>query len=456
MVNSHAGADHSVATPSTPPPARTRSADSMNKSSYTSPPPMSASMTPPPSTQPPRFQSPINRLSSGLNDGSLASPPPTTIRGNVLRALPTQDAIATADLDELRNMATELVATVREARTSAAHFKLQHNLLAMESEQAAQRAEIEHQMTRREVEVLQAVEYKQRALQSRNSQPPPQPQIEALTRSCRVLEEERDEAEKRLARAKKLVELQKDRCENLEEENVLLKKRIRENREHFTRLKSLSPAYTTPRDTFTTPQRKPVPQFPQSAPSHSNIAALLAAGEVLSGESLSVPSTPTRTHTSKLKHGHTRGSHSLSSLQTTPIQTRPMTHDGYPESMVPFSAPASQLVIESALRERHDRDSTISISDPEEAGSDDNVQLSQASSMAAEMLRRNPGSQESLRLSQGAERSSNLLQSKLFGPIKKSSHSRKRGASLGDSDIKAKKAKVAQGVGLGIESWSQG
>ena len=438
--------------PSTPPAARTHSTNSMTKAAYTSPPPMSSSMTPPPSTQPPRFYSTVNRNTT--DDGLPASPPPTTLRANVLRALPTSDTIAQAEEAELRAMATDLVVAVREARTSAAHFKLQHSLLSMESEQAAQRAEIEHQMTRREVEVLQATEYKQRAMSQRNSQPPPQPQIEALTRTCRALEEERNEAEKRLARAKKLVELQKDRSELLEEENRLLKKRIRENREHFTRLKSLSPSYTTPRDAFTTPQRKPVPQFPQSAPNHSNIAALLAAGEVLSGESLSVPSTPTRTHVTKLKHGHTRGAHSLSSLQTTPIQTRPISHEGYPE-IVPFSAPASQLVVESAERERHDRDSTISISDAEELGSDDNIHPSQASSMASEMLRKNPGSQESLRLSQGAERSSNLLQSKLFGPVNKPSHTKKREASLGEADIKAKKAKVAQGVGLGIESWSQ-
>lgn len=352
-------------------------------------------------------------------------------------------------------MATELVAAVQEARTSAAHFKLQHSLLTMESEQAAARAEIEHQMTRREVEVLQAADYRRFSIHARNSQPPPQPQIEALTKTCRALEEERDESERRLSRAKKLVDLQKDRCELLEEENALLKKRIRENREHFTRMKSLSPSYTTPRDMFTTPQRKPVPQFPQSAPNHSNIAALLAAGEVLSGESLSVPSTPTRTHTSKLKFGHNRGAHSLSSLQTTPMQARPSTRDNYPESMVPLSAPSSQLAIESAERERHERDSTISISDAEEAGSDDNIQPSQASSMASEMLRRNPGSQESLRLSQGAERSSNLLQTKLFGPVKKPSQPKKRGASFSEADMKAKKAKISQAVGLGIESWSQ-
>lgn len=395
-------------------------------------------------------------MSMGPVDAIPASPP-TTIRANVVRALPTADAIAKADIEELRDMAQELVAAVRDARTSAAHFKLQHSLLAMESEEAAQRAEVEHQMTRREVEVLQAAEHKNRSsfsMSSRYSLPTVQPQISALTRECRALEDERDEIEQQLLRAKKLVESEKDRVELLMEENVRLKKRIRENREHFSRLKSLSPSYTTPRDAYTTPQRKPVPRFPESGPNHSNIAALLAADQVLSGESLSVPSTPTRTHTSKLKHGHTRGAHSLSSLHTTPAQARPVPHDGYSESMAPFSAPASQLANESAERERHDRDSTISISDAEES-SDDNIRQSQASSLASEMLRRNPGVQESLRLSQNAERSSSLLQSKLFGPIKKAGHLKKRGASFGESDVKPKKVKVAHGVGLGIETWSQ-
>jgi hypothetical protein len=443
--------------PSTPPPVRTRSADSISKSAYTSPPPMSSSMTPPPSTQPPRFHSPLNRSSVGPSDALLASPP-NTIQPNVLRALPTQDAIdKSVDVGELRDMARELVTAVKDAKTSAAHFKLQYNLLLMESEEAAQRAEVEHQMTRREIEVLQTAELKNRAsfsMNSRNSQPPAYPQIEALTKTCRSLEEERDEAEQRLQRAKKLIEMEKDKFDLLMEENALLKKRIRDNREHFSRLKSLSPTYTTPRDTFTTPQRKSLPQFPQSAPNHSNIAALLAADQVLNGESISVPSTPTRTHASKLKRGHTRGAHSLSSLHTTPAHHRPLTRDGYPESMIPFSAPASQLVIESAERERHDRDSTISISDAEDI--DDDIQQSQASSLASDMLRRNPASQESLRLSQNAERSSNLLQSKLFGPVKKHTQGQKRGSSFGESDIKVKKARLSQGVGLGIESWSQG
>ncbi|KAJ9626164.1 hypothetical protein H2204_010116 [Knufia peltigerae] len=440
--------------PSTPPPApRSHSADSMSKSAYASPPAMSASLTPPPSTQPPRFHSPVNRASIGPSDPLLASPP-STLKGNVLRALPTPDAIAQAGIEELRDMAKELVAAVQEARTSAAHFKLQHSLLAMESEEAAQRAEVERQMTRREMEVLQAVEHKNRASGSlRSSLPPAQPQIDALTRTCRMLEDERDDAEHELLRARKQLEAEKDKVDLLMEQNERLKKRIRDNREHFSRLKSLSPSYATPRDAYTTPQRRAIPKF-ESAPSHGTIAALLAADQVLSRESLSVPSTPTKTHTSKLKHGHTRGAHSMSSLHTAPAHHRPSQNEGYSESMVPLSAPASQLVIESAERERHDRDSTISISDAEE-GSNDDVPQSQASSLATNMLRRNPGPQESLRLSQGAEKSSNVLQRKLFGPVQKSAHTKKRSGSFGESDMKAKKARISQGVGLGIESWSQ-
>ena len=348
-------------------------------------------------------------------------------------------------------MVRDLVVAVKDARTSAAHFNLQYSLLAMETQEAAQRAEIEHQMTRREVEVLQASEQKHRAAlsaTSRNSAPPPQPQIEALTKTCRSLEDERDEAESRLNRAKKLIELEKDKAELLIEENLLLKRRIRENREHFTRLKSQSPIYTTPRDPYTTPQRRAPPRFPESS---SNIAALLAADQVLSGEVMSVPSTPTKSQVSKIKQGHTRGAHSLSSLHTTPVRTRPVTSDGF-EFRYPLSAPGSQLVNESAERERQDRDSTISISDAEE-DSDGDIMHSQASDLATEMLRKNPASQESLRLSHATQSSSNRLQTKLLGGTTKPSVNKRRG-SFGGEDVKAKKAKYNAGVGLGIDSWT--
>lgn len=457
-----ASADMDIKVPSTPPPDRPPStqSDNMNKSSLASPPPMSASMTPPPSSQPVRALSPVARSIMGQTDPFLASPP-MAIKFNPSASLPTSTAIDNASIDYLRKMATDLVAAVTDARTSAAHFKLQYSLLAMETQEATQRAEVEHQMTRREVEVLQVAEQRHRAALSatpRNSLPPAQPQIDTLTKTCQDLEDERDEYAHRLQRAKKLIELEKDKSELLMEENLLLKRRIRENREHFTRLKSQSPIYATPRDPYTTPRRAP-PRFPQNSSNHQPFAALLAADQVLSGESISVPSTPTRSQVAEVKHGHTRGAHSMSSLHTTPVRTRPVTADGFPDARFPLSAPGSQLVNESAERERRDRDSTISISDVEDAASDDDIPQSQASSLATDMLRKNPASQESLRLSQGAERSSSLLQTKLFGNVKKPGieHQRpaKRRGSYGDADMKAKKAKLREGVGLGIDSWTR-
>lgn len=395
-----------------------------------------------------------------MHRNPLLASPPATIRYNTSTSLPTPDAIEDADVNQLKAMLTEAIKEAKEARTAAAHFKLQYNLLDMESQEAAQRAEIEHQMTRKEMEVLRTVEQRHRsglASAARNSAPPPSAQIEAITQTCKSLEDERDQAERRLERAKRLIELEKDRTELLAEENELLKRRIRENREHFTRFKSQSPNWNTPRDLFTTPHQRMQQRFPESTSSHQPFAALLAADQVLSGESMSVPSTPTRTHTSKLKHGHTRGAHSLSSLHTTPVRTRPVTSDGSAEVKYPMSAPGPQFR-ESAERERQDRDSTISVSDEEPLYSDDEIQQSQASSLATDMLRKNPGSQESLRLSQGAERSSNALQSKIFGhvrkPVPSDSASSKRRGSFDDNTIKAKKARLAGGVGLGIKEWN--
>jgi hypothetical protein len=418
-------------------------------------------MTPPPSVQHARAQSPHARPTSKQN-GPFPASPPTTVRANAAGSLPTPEHIAKAGIDELRSIAQDLLLAVRDARMSAAHFKLQHNLLTIESQESAQRAEVEHQMTRREVEVLHAAEHRHRARKSatpRASQPPLQPQIDTLTRRCADQQADNEDLERRLRKAKKFIESEKDRSDLLLEENLLLKKRIRENREHFTRMKSQSPLYATPRNDFATPSRKSVPRFPDSVPSHGNIAALLAADQVLN-EAASVPSTPTKMNSSK-SQGHNRGAHSLSSLQSTPARSRPATADAsfYSNPRLSYAAPLSQPIPESAERDRRDRDSTISITDDEEAITDEELPPSQASSLATNMLRRNPGGQASPSLTASAERSSNLLQTKLFGAVKKAGVDRtatsgKRKASFGEPDALTKKTKLGEGVGLGIGVWS--
>ena len=82
-------------------------------------------------------------------------------------------------------------------------------------------------MTRREVEVLQAADHRHRVALSatpRSSLPSQQPQVDALARTCQDLEDERDEYAQRLQRAKKLIELEKDKAELLMEENSMLKR----------------------------------------------------------------------------------------------------------------------------------------------------------------------------------------------------------------------------------------
>ena len=451
--------------PSTPPSIMTKEESSpvdessqADNAGFTSPARLSSSMTPPPSAQPPPGRTQTSKAHTLRDDISMASPPPTA-RYTFGAKLPSSDEISIAGIEELKTMATDLVQALNEARTSAAHFKLQHTLLTMESHEAAERAEIEHQMTRREVEILQLADHKRRTSlpgSVRLPQNSAQAQLDNMSRTCKELEDERDELERLLKKAKRLVDEEKDHSELLMEENSLLKTRIRENRAHFNKVKNLSPIFKATLEAMSTSPRKAAPQWLDGTPSHAPFAALLAADQVLSSEAASVPSTPNRSQVSRLRAGHVRGAHSLSSLPNTPARGRPFTADGF----LPLSAPGSQLVNESAERERYDRDSTISVSDDEAISDGEDlrgVPQSQASSLATNMLRKHPGSQESLRLSQNATQSSSVLQTKIFGPVKKpgaSRSTRKRVADTGDNDIASKKAKLAEGVGLGIGSWS--
>ena len=113
--------------------------------------------------------------------------------------------------------------------------------------------------------------------------------------------------------------------------------------------------------------------------------------------------------------------------------------------------------------QRFDRDSTISASDAEEAETEGEEQFpnSQASALATSMLRHNRGS--SRRQNQGttsAPKSSTLLQTKLFGQVKKPGAEQqqpsglKRKASLGEKNMSSKKSRAPANVGLGIDTYN--
>ncbi|KAL2836530.1 hypothetical protein BJY01DRAFT_238246 [Aspergillus pseudoustus] len=423
-----------------------------HNNSFNSPPslPSSSDMTPPPSAQIPG--APLRRSRS--RSSSYLAPSPD-IEETLCAAygasenLPTADDIDSANEMKLRAIAKELLGVARESRVSALHFKLQYGLLEFRSNVAIQRAEVEHKLARREAEILQSTEYRNRQVLSETV---PTPQIsnielELAIKRNQELENVNATLDRRLRQAKKLIEQEKDKSDLLREENQALKKRIRENREHFSRMIEHGPMSPSPQaGAQQTPHRRSMPQFVDNgehghrSDSNNPFAALLAADRVLNRESSSVTSTPNRNRAHRRhSNGHVRGSHSLSSLPMTPSQTHKL-HRHHQESH--YATPGRD-----SSDENRDRDSTISASDIEEAETEEDVPTSQAGSLAISMLRRNPlGTQRDVRSVGGAvPKSSTLLQTKLFGQVRKAGVERplsgiKRKASFDGASSKKTKA----------------
>ncbi|EAS29874.3 uncharacterized protein CIMG_08620 [Coccidioides immitis RS] len=471
-----------IAVPSSPIPARSSlsaspddlplSINPSEKTKFASPqPPASSSeMTPPPSRNAPHESTPVRAFSE--HSPFLVSPPATVnqtlcVAYGASESLPTSTDIEDADTESLRKMAKGLLAVAQESRMSAAHFKLQHSLLSLTSSEAIKRAEVEQQLAKREIEILQSADYRSRQNLMRQTSPHPQlnADLEAAVHRIKELEHANMTLDRRLRRAKKLIEEHAGKYGLLEEENGLLKQRIRENRVHFTQLMDQGSISSSPRTEFNTPHRKPIPDGARShisrVGSHHPFAALLAADQVLNGESAGIKS-PVSKKTSQKNHGHARGTHSLSSLPTTPQRNsvgNDRIHFFTPINKRSTAPPLSHAAIdEDDERDRHDRDSTISASDIEEAVTDEDVPASQASSLATSMLRRFPrSSQEEPSIPVNIGKSSTLLQAKLFGQVKKAGVERpsgnlKRKRSTEEKMMSPKKFRGAESVCLDVES----
>lgn len=451
---------------------------------FCSPPPASSSeITPPPSSQ---IHAPVRRRSrsrSGSEEVVPASPPSTSLEKTLCAAygatenLPTTEDIDNADEGQLRVMAKELLGVAQEARMSALHFKLQHSLLSFASNEAIKRAEVEQQLARREVEILQSSEYRNRNGVSRYRTPQlsPSPQLDSSLKRIEELERQNARLEERLMNAKKLIREKMEegnlKQESLLEENQRLKKRIRENREHFALIidrGSLSPHN---RGEYEAQQRKAHSRNPEHTHTHTGrsdnhdaFATLLAADRVLHGDSSAV--SPTRSRQSRDYSSYARGSHTVPAFPTTPQRSRDVRESQY---ATPGSRPRDDIgrsshdrEQERAMRDREDRDSTISVeSDVEEAVTDDELPASQASSLATSMLRRFPGSSQEEKAppqSRPIGKSNNLVQAKIFGQVKKpgvaqpGSFPVKRRRSIEDDGPTIKRAKESH-VGLGIDAW---
>ncbi|KAH0555777.1 hypothetical protein GP486_006279 [Trichoglossum hirsutum] len=480
---------------------------------YVSPPPPVSSMTPPPSSQiPPRSLSPSSSLArqavltageASTPPASLASPPATVqVPRRDNRSTASQNATSQAaansglplaidSSNELQALlrasnskATELTALLHEARMSAAHYKLQHNLLTIETEEAAKRMEVEHEMTKREVEILRFRQHQSGDTQHGvgGSYMPNVRQLNSeLEQHCQNLEQHVELLRHRLRQAKKLIMLRDGEVQMLTEQNEMLRKRIKDNREHLNQLRRPGGLYdpNPPRQTETAPV---TPQRPALKPTGSTrhghmssgqegrqdtFAALLLADQVLSQETTSAPSTPTRSRPSKPRY-HSRDHHSLSSLHSTPRQSQPATANGNgllpPVSLssMPKTPSRKQLEEPSGHKRRESRDSTISASERGgDTSEEDAVSESAATRLATTLLRRSPAQNVEV-LGTPSPKSTGLLQGKLFGRVVKPGVDRlsaplKRKGAEGeageDGERDSKRIKPSKAIGLGIGGW---
>ncbi|KAJ5964505.1 uncharacterized protein N7479_004381 [Penicillium vulpinum] len=365
---------------------------------FLSPPPLSSSdMTPPPSSQIPGAP-----LRSRSHSRSLS---PSVVKPDMDKSLcdaygasenlPTVEEIDNASETELRTIAKELLAVARESRMSALHFKLQNSLVSFASNEAVKRAEVEHQLAKREVEILQSAEYRSRSHPGDPITPKPSQSalnsdyLSAVQRS-QELEALNNVLDRRLRKAKRAIDEATSRSMDLEEQNLMLKRRIGDNRKHFSQIFN----------------------YGSMSPSTQNDIHNICHGEHTDGLAALLYADKLTNQT------HTYGAHSATSVPVTPNHSKSQ-----------YLTPIGQT------REDHyDSDSTVSLS---------------ASEAAEEAL----GSPQQMRST--VPKSSTLLQTKLFGQVQKPGVERsrpgKRKAGI-DANVAAKKSKATSAIGLGINA----
>ncbi|KAJ5503221.1 hypothetical protein N7463_006095 [Penicillium fimorum] len=367
---------------------------------FLSPPPLSSSdMTPPPSSQIPGAPLRSRSHSSSLSPTLVK---PTDMDKSLCDAygvsenLPTVEEIDNANETQLRTIAKDLLAVARESRMSALHFKLQNSLVSFASNEAVKRAEVEHQLAKREVEIIQSAEYRSR---SRPMEPntPKQPQpalnsdhLSAVQRS-QELEELNTVLDRRLRKAKRAIDEATSRSIDLEEQNLMLKRRIGDNRKHFSQIFN----------------------YGSMSPGTQNDMHNICHGEHTDGLAALLYADKLTNQT------HAYGTHSTTSIPVTPNHSKSqyLTTIGHP------------------TEQHYDSDSTVSLS-------------------ASEAVEDALGSPHHMRST--VPKSSTLLQTKLFGQVQKPgverSRAGKRKAASDANVATAKKSRTTNGIGLGINA----
>lgn len=367
-------------------------------------------------------------------------------------------------------MVGDLQAALQEAKMTAAHHKLQYQMLAQESAAALERVNVEVEMDKFESEIIRASA--QAKVQKRPVPPPmPQPQDgmilvqkDLYQRMCREIQELNQERAFMIdehAQKDRMLTRQDNEIATLSDRLTLMRDRIRENREHLNKHRRATPFLDgTPRSVYNDPLRTGVSSLEQPQP----FAALLQASEMASQEA----------RRPMAKKGHARNTHSMSSLPTTPqrsSQKHQMMFQTPSGRQPPFKVPSTAPVQRTSAMRTPDvyaqhalpvtkppgppSDGTVSAPEDEDSEAEtdiiaqDNynaISESQASRAASQMLRSSQEQQakrDSFKGSGMLPVSGEKKQTKLFGDVRKANVDR-------GGEPPAKRARTDAAVGLGI------
>lgn len=452
----------------------------------------SISLTPPPSAQVSNTRTNKSHTPTPTpSDSHISTPPPTLSQESLARPIGsfahamTGEQIASAPADDLRLKVAELQAAYREAKMTAAHHRLQYQMLAQESAAAIERMAVEARMVQCENEVIHVAE------QARATTVPmlPSPiqdgtipvQKDLYQRMCRDIQQLSEannflEAEHRMQ--EKLIFRQDNEIAGLSDKVLMLRDRIREHREHQNRLRGANfGGYldSAPQSVLNTPRRSQMTSREQTQP----FAALLQASAMARED---IGTSKPAANRLMSKKGHSRNTQSLSSLPATPNRARkqpPLFQT--PQANLNFRAMPSTAPVprmsnlrnpefysqqKPSLKRMHGpgSDGTVSASDNDDGDEHDSeaeteilepdqIDESRASFTAAQMLRANPEAlsqpeEHNFRPSKRGAQGS-LRQGKLFGAVRKSNTAR-----ASEDEPPAKKPRVIQGIGLGIKGVS--
>lgn len=484
-----------------------------------------SSLTPPPSTQVGPHNAPQNgnaRRSrqhlSHSQESNFVSPPATILNNIRDRDVssdyvpPSPREVRESSSDELRAMLQTCIAEHQKLKMETAHHRLQYNLLSLQASEDSNRAEVELEMLRKEIEALRTAEHSRQAKRELSTF------SEAMQTKYLDVKAAYEDAvgeinalSRRLKTAKKIIQQKDEEVMSLIDERHQLLNRIRENREHMNKLRSpggiFHGAVTPKQASSASPVQNRTPrQAPRGRESEGGhgLSTLL---EVLSQDNNSAPSTPIISHRpgGRQTGKHQRNAQSMSSLPSTPVNRPRGQHASLlpSASLVPQTEPPqrySQRYYEpgtptSKTRRRRSRESTISADDNEElarqavksftslashgssqrhrGGDDPDVFDSQASQAATELLRHDPresfdvnvnNSARSRDGTPGAAEKSARMQAKLFSNLRGETDKRKFSGNHGSTEetraeqgSPQKKSRVGSGsmehsrLGLGIQ-----